>query len=88
MSTIDKLKRGGVIKPLPYTTYHVSEIDKALMTFGKGTHVGKIVLSYDHESEPGINVYFLTNKGPFASLATDMHPVPSQPFHSDFRPRS
>ncbi|KAI4256798.1 MAG: hypothetical protein LQ352_001923 [Teloschistes flavicans] len=53
MSTIDKLKRGGVIKPLPYTTYHVSEIDKALMTFGKGTHVGKIVLSYDHESEPG-----------------------------------
>ena len=56
MSTIGHLKREGVIKPLPYTTYHASEIDKALMTFGKGTHIGKIVISYDRNSDSGIKV--------------------------------
>lgn len=47
MSTIDKLKRGGVIKSLPCATYHISETDKGLMTFGKDAHVGKIVLRYE-----------------------------------------
>ena len=56
MSTMDHLKCEGLIKPLPYTTYHASEIDKALMTLGKGAHVGKIVISYDHDSDLGIKV--------------------------------
>ena len=56
MSTIGRLKCEGLIKPLPYTTYHASEIDKALVTFGKGTHIGKIVISYDHDSVSGIKV--------------------------------
>ncbi|KAL8783267.1 MAG: hypothetical protein Q9213_004743 [Squamulea squamosa] len=54
MSTIDHLKRNGLIKPLPYTTFHASEIDKALMTFAKGAHIGKLVISYDHECQSGI----------------------------------
>lgn len=56
MSTIDYLKRNGLIKALPYTTFHASEIDKALMTFAKGTHIGKIVISYDHDFQTGIKV--------------------------------
>ena len=56
MSKIDHLKCQGLIKPLPYTTYHVSEIDKALMSFGKATHIGKIGISYDHNSNSGIQV--------------------------------
>ena len=56
MSTIERLKCEGLIKSLPYTIYHASEIDRALMTFGKGTHIGKIVISYDHDSALGIKV--------------------------------
>ncbi|PQE21953.1 polyketide synthase protein [Rutstroemia sp. NJR-2017a WRK4] len=56
MVRLDHFKRAGLIKPLPYTTYHVSEIDKALMTFGKGTHIGKFVINYDAQSQIGIKV--------------------------------
>ncbi|KAI4212601.1 MAG: hypothetical protein LQ351_004673 [Letrouitia transgressa] len=56
MKDIQKLKSQGHIKPLPLTKFHVSEIDKALMTFAKGTHIGKIVISYDDAIEKGLQV--------------------------------
>ena len=56
MSTTDHFKREGLIRPIPYAIFHASEIDKALMAFGKGAHIGKLVISYDHESGAGIKV--------------------------------
>lgn len=56
MKDIQDLKSKGYIKPLPLTKSHVSEIDKAPMTFSKGTHIGKIVISYDDVSEKGLQV--------------------------------
>ena len=56
MSKIQELRIQGFIKPLPHTTLHVSDIDKAFTTFAKASHVGKMVLSYDHEHELGIKL--------------------------------
>ena len=56
MVKLAELKANQLIKSLPYTAFHVSEIDKALMTFGKGAHIGKIVVSYDHHEEAGLKV--------------------------------
>ena len=56
MIKLAELKAKGLIKPLPYTTFHVSEIDRALTAFGKGAHVGKIIVSYDHHEEAGLRV--------------------------------
>lgn len=53
MKDIQELKSRGAIKPLPSTKFHISEIDKALMAFSKGTHIGKIVISYDDALEKG-----------------------------------
>ncbi|KAL8669472.1 MAG: hypothetical protein Q9168_005934, partial [Polycauliona sp. 1 TL-2023] len=54
MSTLDRLKREGVIKSLTYSKFHVSEVDNAMATFGKATHIGKLVLSYNHDTELGV----------------------------------
>ncbi|CAO2655100.1 Nn.00g101640.m01.CDS01 [Neocucurbitaria sp. VM-36] len=51
MDTLDNLKRKNVIQHLPHTTMHISEIDKAFMSFSKATHIGKFVITYNHESE-------------------------------------
>ncbi|KAI1175676.1 hypothetical protein F4777DRAFT_598427 [Nemania sp. FL0916] len=56
MQSIQKWKSQGHITALPTQKVHVSEIDKAFMTFAKGTHIGKIVISYDDESPDGLNV--------------------------------
>lgn len=56
METIQQLKSEGHIKPLPITTFKVDEIDKAFMTFGKGSHIGKLVIEYDDQSQHGIPV--------------------------------
>lgn len=56
MTQLNSYKLSGHIKTLPYQTYHVSEIDKALMVFGKSTHVGKIVITYTHDSQLGVKV--------------------------------
>ncbi|KAF7940945.1 uncharacterized protein EAE97_007130 [Botrytis byssoidea] len=43
----------------PYhTAYYVSEIDKALMTLGKGAHIRKIVVGYERRSSTGLKVRF------------------------------
>lgn len=56
MATLNDLKVRELIKPLPYTTYHASEIDRAFMAFSKGTHIGKILVTYDRDTESGIQV--------------------------------
>ncbi|KAF5869444.1 putative polyketide synthase protein [Botrytis fragariae] len=65
MASLDHFKRVGLIRPLPYTAYHVSEIDKALMTFGKGAHIGKIVVGYEQKSSIGLKVRFSPFKSKF-----------------------
>jgi hypothetical protein len=56
MNKIHELRSQGHIKPLPFTTYHVSKIDRALATFSKGTHIGKLILSYEDQPGMGIKV--------------------------------
>ncbi|KAL9085918.1 MAG: hypothetical protein Q9165_007401 [Trypethelium subeluteriae] len=56
MKTIQQLRSVGHIKPLPTQKYHVSEIDRAFMTFAKGTHIGKLVIDYDDSSDQGLNL--------------------------------
>ncbi|KAK8054299.1 hypothetical protein PG996_013600 [Apiospora saccharicola] len=56
MRTIQKLKAEGHIRPLPSTRFHAAEIDKAFMAFTKGTHIGKLLVSYDHDSDEGVTV--------------------------------
>lgn len=56
MKTIQELKAQGHIKPLPLATFEVGEIDKAFLTFSKGTHIGKLLISYDDSSDKGITV--------------------------------
>jgi hypothetical protein len=60
MARLDVFKRAGLIKPLQYTAYHVSEIDEALMTFGEGVHIGKIVIKYDDQSNNGVKASHCT----------------------------
>ncbi|POS74346.1 polyketide synthase-5 [Diaporthe helianthi] len=70
MTTIQRLKREGHITPLPSRTFDVAEIDAAFMTFTKGTHIGKLLVEYDDESENGISVQqdpFSTKFDPEAS---------------------
>ncbi|KAI9653077.1 MAG: hypothetical protein M1821_007728 [Bathelium mastoideum] len=54
MKNIQELKIKGAIKPIPQTVYHISELDKALMTFSKARHIGKIVLSYSSNNNETI----------------------------------
>jgi D-arabinose 1-dehydrogenase-like Zn-dependent alcohol dehydrogenase len=56
MRTIQQLKSEGHIKPLPLASFKVDEIDKAFATFTKGTHIGKLLVEYDDQSEQGILV--------------------------------
>lgn len=56
MNKIQQLKSEGHIHPLPVQKFHVSQVDKAFMTFAKGTHIGKLVIHYDGTASQGLNV--------------------------------
>ena len=56
MTKLAELKARGLIKPLLYIKFHVSEIDKAFMTFGKGAYIGKIIISSDYDENAGLKV--------------------------------
>lgn len=56
MSRIAGYKAKGLIKTLPLETFHVSEIDRALMQFAKAAHIGKLVVTFEHDSSRGIQV--------------------------------
>ena len=49
MAEVVELYRQGVVKPIDYiTTFDISELQQAMMYMSKGTHVGKIIITYDN----------------------------------------
>lgn len=49
MKTVDELYRAGQIAPIhPFSVFSVSELDQALQSFSKGTHLGKLVISFQN----------------------------------------
>jgi NAD(P)-dependent dehydrogenase (short-subunit alcohol dehydrogenase family)/aryl carrier-like protein len=49
MAEVVRLYRKGVIKPIDFiTTFDISELQQAMMYMSKGTHVGKIIVTYDN----------------------------------------
>jgi len=49
MKTVDELYRTGHIAPIhPFSTADVSELDRVLVGFIKGTHVGKVVVTFQN----------------------------------------
>ncbi|KAI0508959.1 hypothetical protein F5B22DRAFT_658737 [Xylaria bambusicola] len=56
MRTIQQLKAEGHIKPLPSTSFSVTEIEKAFMTFTKGAHIGKLLVEYTDSENRGITI--------------------------------
>ena len=49
MKTVDELYRAGRIAPIhPFSTSDVSELDRVLLAFTKGTHVGKMVVTFQN----------------------------------------
>ncbi|KAI0469724.1 polyketide synthase [Xylariaceae sp. FL0804] len=48
MTSVERHLRAGHIAPIaPLSTYHVSQLSQALLRFSKGTHLGKLVVTYD-----------------------------------------
>ncbi|KAF1955974.1 polyketide synthase [Byssothecium circinans] len=49
MATVNQRVRAGQMGPLSsITTYDVSQLDQALMAFSKGTHIGKLVVTFQN----------------------------------------
>ncbi|KAF2705690.1 hypothetical protein K504DRAFT_460398 [Pleomassaria siparia CBS 279.74] len=49
MAEVVQLYRQGVVKPIDYiTTFDISDLQQAMMHMSKGTHVGKIIITYDN----------------------------------------
>ncbi|KAL8656993.1 MAG: hypothetical protein Q9226_002364 [Calogaya cf. arnoldii] len=47
MAELGDLYRQGVIRPIDHiTSFDISQLEKAMMHFAKGTHIGKIVVSF------------------------------------------
>ncbi|KAI3316712.1 hypothetical protein HD806DRAFT_552023 [Xylariaceae sp. AK1471] len=48
MQAVDKYYREGKVGPIrPFTVWDVSQLDQALLGFSKGTHIGKLVVSFE-----------------------------------------
>ncbi|KAF2265025.1 polyketide synthase [Lojkania enalia] len=50
MQEAGEMLRAGKIKPLPYKSFNISELDKAMLYFSKGKHIGKVVVSYEDQA--------------------------------------
>ena len=49
MAEVDDMLRKGFIHPIsPIRTFDVSELDKALLYFSRGKHIGKIIVTYEN----------------------------------------
>ncbi|KAL9047293.1 MAG: hypothetical protein Q9214_000093 [Letrouitia sp. 1 TL-2023] len=49
MAELGEMYRRGVIQPLRHiTTFDVSELEQAMMHFAKGTHIGKVVVTFQN----------------------------------------
>jgi len=47
MKTVDELYRAGRIVPIrPFSVSDISQLDQTLIAFSKGTHIGKLVVSF------------------------------------------
>jgi hypothetical protein len=71
MNRLNVFKTANLVKPLPVETYHVSEMDRALMAFGKAAHIGKIVISYDHKTDAGLKVSLRSTPPPKSLTLTN-----------------
>lgn len=51
MKTVNDLHRAGRITPIrPSSVFDVSKLDQALLSFSQGTHIGKLVVSFQNPS--------------------------------------
>ncbi|KAI0013981.1 hypothetical protein F4779DRAFT_625071 [Xylariaceae sp. FL0662B] len=51
MKSVDKLYRAGRITPIrPFSVFDVSRLDQALLSFSKGKHIGKLIVSFQNPS--------------------------------------
>ncbi len=49
MAEVVQLYRKGIIKPIDYiTAFDISELQQAMIHMSKGTHIGKVVITYDN----------------------------------------
>ncbi|KAK4173766.1 putative polyketide synthase [Triangularia setosa] len=49
LKTVDDLYRWGVIAPIrPFAVHDASELDRVLLGMSKGTHIGKLVVSFEN----------------------------------------
>ncbi|KAL4866681.1 hypothetical protein BDV12DRAFT_198902 [Aspergillus spectabilis] len=51
MAETHALYEQDIIQPITHTTYPLSEIDRALTSFTKGAHIGKLVVTYEQDKE-------------------------------------
>lgn len=48
MEEVGKLLRQKAVQPIsPINSFDISQLEQALLFFSKGTHVGKIVVTYE-----------------------------------------
>ena len=48
MAQVNEMFQKGIIKPIDYIkTFDISELEQAMMYFANGTHIGKVVVTFD-----------------------------------------
>ena len=48
MQEVGDLFRSGIVKPIDHIrTFSIAELEQAMLQFSKGTHLGKIVVTFD-----------------------------------------
>jgi NADPH:quinone reductase-like Zn-dependent oxidoreductase/SAM-dependent methyltransferase len=66
MASVGEHLRAGRIGPIPRVTlYDIAQLDKALLSFSKGTHIGKIVMTY-HDPTSTVRVVPPTPRARFS----------------------
>ncbi|RYP28272.1 hypothetical protein DL767_007292 [Monosporascus sp. MG133] len=69
MRTVDELYRAGRIAPIrPFSVSDVSKLDRALQSFSKGIHIGKMVVSFQNP-DSAVKVVQQPPKAKFVSKA-------------------
>lgn len=65
MQEVDALLRTHVLRPItPIRTFSIADLDKALLYFSRGKHIGKIVVTYD-DSNAIVKVRNQNHTSPF-----------------------
>ncbi|KAF2180125.1 hypothetical protein K469DRAFT_640404, partial [Zopfia rhizophila CBS 207.26] len=64
MQEVGDMVRNGEICPIAFKTFDVSELEKAMLYFSKGKHIGKVVATYEDQASivkmipPRLQAYF------------------------------